>query len=133
MGTNKKTGDKITVRSKTDKFVPVYKLTVETQTKDGKKEVQELKREFREWFDEKGAFVPKPFQRMMAGSVPVIGRADPKNAAPVKKETPKIQDNRTMDEKWASLLAESEGALDGAAESTSTPTPAKGKRRGKKA
>ncbi|TVY21428.1 Signal peptidase complex subunit SPC2 [Lachnellula arida] len=138
VGTNAKTGDKITIQSKTDKFVPVYKLTVTTESKDGKRETKEVKREFREWFDGKGAFVAKPFQRMLASSVAVIGKVDPKNAVPVKKEKKeKVEDNRSMDEKWASLLAESEGTVvvepetNGA--STSTPTPGKGKRRGKKA
>jgi signal peptidase complex subunit 2 len=138
VGTNSKTGDRITIQSKTDKFVPVYKLTVTTESKDGKKETKEVKREFREWFDEKGAFVTKPFQRMLAGSVAVIGKADPKNAVPLKKEKKeKVEDNRSMDEKWASLLAESEGSVAVEAESngasTSTATPGKGKRRGKKA
>lgn len=138
VGTNAETGDKITVQSKTDKFVPVYKLTVTTESKDGKRETKEVKREFREWFDAKGAFVVKPFQRMLASSVAAIGKVDPKNAVPVKKEKKeKVEDNRSMDEKWASLLAESEGTVviepetNGA--STSTPAPGKGKRRGKKA
>lgn len=134
VGTHKTTGEKITIQSKTDKFKPVYKLTVTTQGKDGKKVVKEVKREFREWFDEKGAFITKPFQRMLAGSVPVIGKADPKNAVP-KKEKEKVVDNRSMDEKWASLLAESAGTdvAETNGTSSSTATPGKGKKRGKKA
>jgi hypothetical protein len=115
--------------------VPVYKLTVTTEGKDGKKVVKKVKMEFREWFDEKGAFITKPFQRMLASSIPVIGKADPKNAVP-KKEKVKEVDNRSMDEKWASLLAESSGAVEGETNGTSSgaaATPGKGKKRGKKA
>ncbi|TVY73357.1 Signal peptidase complex subunit SPC2 [Lachnellula suecica] len=135
VGTHKTSGEKITIQSSTDKFVPVYKLTVTTLGKDGKKETRKVKMEFREWFDAKGSFVTKPFQRMLASSVAAIGRADPKNALPLKekKKPEKIEDNRSMDEKWASLLAESQGDAVGEAESTSTPTPGKGKRRAKKA
>jgi hypothetical protein len=134
VGTHKTTGEKITIQSQTDKFIPVYKLTVTTEGKDGKKVVKKVKMEFREWFDEKGAFITKPFQRLLASSVPVIGKADPKNAVP-KKEKVKEVDNRSMDEKWASLLAESSGAVEGETNgtSTSTATPGKGKKRGKKA
>jgi len=137
VGTNSKTGDKITIQSRTDKFVPMYKLTVTTESKDGKKETKKLKMEFREWFDEKGAFITKPFQRMLASSVAAIGKVDPKNAFPLKEKKEKVEDNRSMDEKWASLLAESAGNAvvepESNGASTSTPTPGKGKRRAKKA
>ncbi|KAH6670612.1 putative signal peptidase complex subunit SPC2 [Halenospora varia] len=132
VGTNKN-GETVKIRSKNEKHVPKYVLTVETTSKEGRRKRKVVKREFREWFDSQGHFHSKPFQQMLAQSVEVIGKADPKNAVKEgEKPKPVVEDNRTMDEKWASLLAESEGA--DATNGSSTATPAKGgKKRGKKA
>lgn len=85
---------------------------------------------FSGWFDAKGHFVVKPFQRMMASSFAIIGKVDPKNAVKEEKKVDKDApvDNRSMEDKWASLLAES----DGTAASTATPDKST-KKRGKKA
>jgi hypothetical protein len=42
---------------------------------------------FSRWFSSDGYFVAKPFQQMLAGCVPAIGEADPKNAV--------VETNRT--------------------------------------
>ncbi|KAF4636525.1 hypothetical protein G7Y89_g1562 [Cudoniella acicularis] len=132
IGTSKTTGEKIQIQSKTEKHVPKYCLTVTTTDKNGRKKRKIVKKEFKDWFDAKGHFHTKPFQRMLAGSVDAIGRADPKNAVKEgEKEKVVVEDKRSMDEKWASLLAESAGVEENGA---STATPSKGgKKRGKKA
>ncbi|CAG8981120.1 hypothetical protein HYALB_00005834, partial [Hymenoscyphus albidus] len=128
VGTNP-AGETITIQSKVDKHKPVYRLTVTTKGKDGKKKVKRVDKAFAGWFDGKGHFVAKPFQQMMARSFEVVGKADPKNAVVEEKKKKVLVDNRSMDEKWASLLAESEGNV-----AASTATPEKSaKKRGKKA
>jgi hypothetical protein len=129
-------GETISISSSTTKHVPVYKLLVKTTGKDGKIKETKIEKSFTEWFDAAGHFVTLPFQQMFASNVEVIGKADPKRV--VKKEKKKIaapvDDGKTMDEKWASLLAESSGVNPVTAEAESTATPAKGtKRRGRKA
>lgn len=72
-----------------------------------------------------------PFQQMFASNVKVIGKADPTKIVEAKKKVTKIEDGKSLDEKWASLLAESSGvSLD---DLSATGTPSKGKKRGKKA
>jgi signal peptidase complex subunit 2 len=136
VGTNK-AGDRIEIQSATKKNVPIYNLTI-TVTEAGKGAGREIKlsRPFREWFDKEGAFVPVPFQQMFASNVDVIGKADPKQVVAEKKKgaAAKADTSKTMDEKLASLLAES--YVDIAAEDAgvSSATPGKGsKRRAKKA
>ncbi len=74
-----------------------------------------------------------PFQQIFASNIPLIGAADPRKVVEEKKK--KVinvgdSDGKTMDEKWASLLAESSGvSLDDLARTT----PSKGgKKRSKK-
>jgi hypothetical protein len=126
------TGEKIRISSSITKNVPRYKLMVVTTSKDGKVKEQKIERNFMEWFDEAGHFVARPFQQMFASNVEVIGKIDTQNV--VKKEKkikPPVEDKKTMDEKWASLLAESSGAP---VEAETTATPGKNvKRRGKRA
>lgn len=136
VGTNK-AGERIEIQSATKKNVPIYNLTI-IVTGAGKGASKEIKlsRPFREWFDKEGAFIPLPFQQMFASNVDVIGTADPKRVVAEKKKgaAAKADTSKTMDEKLASLLAES--YVDIAAEDAgvSSATPSKGsKRRAKKA
>ena len=103
-----------------------------TTSKDGKVKEQKIERSFTDWFDAAGHFIAKPFQEMFASNVEVIGKVDSKNV--IKKEKKikaPVDDGKSMDEKWASLLAESSGSPAVAAETTATP--GKGtKKRGKK-
>ena len=127
-------GDIINISSATIKHVPVYNLTITTHTKD-KSATQKIVKifcPFTEWFDAAGHFVSLPFQQMFASNVTIIGLADPKRVVKKEKKAP-VDDGKTMDEKWASLLAESSGAAE-IEEANTTGTPAKsGKKRGKKA
>jgi signal peptidase complex subunit 2 len=101
---------------------------------------------FSEWFDAAGHFVTTPFQEMLATKSPIIGAADPKRVASAKaakaqarKEKYAVDDGKTLDDKWASLLAESSGVTadvseDSGVEAKTTSTSGgKAKRRGKKA
>jgi signal peptidase complex subunit 2 len=137
VGTNK-AGDRIAIQSSTKKHVPIYNLTITVTegSKGGASREIKLARPFREWFDKNGAFVPVPFQEMFASNVDVIGKADPKRVATEKKKggAAKADTSKTMDEKWASLLAESYVDVAAEDEGKSSATPAKAsKRRGKKA
>lgn len=89
-------GEKIRISSSTpNKSVPEYHLTIDTfkHGKAGagggnKKESLVIIRSFTEWFDAAGHFVVAPFQTVLASSIPVVGKADPKRAsgAAPKKE-----------------------------------------------
>ncbi|KAG9244195.1 putative signal peptidase complex subunit SPC2 [Calycina marina] len=122
-----KTGEKISVTSEISKFKPVYRLRVTTwASKDAVGVTRKVEREFKDWFDGKGQFVALPFQQMLASSVALIGKCDPQRVVSKEVEKEKVEDNKTMDEKWASLLAESTGV------EASETTPVKGKKRSKK-
>ncbi len=77
-------GETVRVATATEKNVPEYVVTVEVTGKRGEKDVLQFRRPFADWFDGAGRFVAAPFQEMMAGSVPVVGRCDPKRAAKAK-------------------------------------------------
>ncbi len=79
-------GETVRITTATKKNVPEYIVTVEVTSKKGKKEVVEVRRGFAEWFDGAGRFVAAPFQAMLAGSVAVVGRCDPKRAAAAAAE-----------------------------------------------
>ena len=131
IGTNKR-GDKIHISSKTEKYIPIYNLTITTYTKEHPTvpNTISLKKSFTGWFDKAGHFVTLPFQQMFASNVSLIGEADPGRVVAAKKKTVRIEDGKSSDEKWAALLAESSVDLDGSG--SSTATPGKAKKRGKK-
>jgi signal peptidase complex subunit 2 len=107
---------------------------VTTYRKGGKKETVSIKKPFTLWFDKAGHFVALPFQQMLASGVKLVGEADPTKVVEGKKKEKKTgESNMSMDDKWASLLAESSGVdLDGMAASPAA-TPGGKKKRGKKA
>jgi len=130
IGTNS-AGDKIQIASKTEKHVPIYNLTV-TVWKKGEKDgkVVSIKKPFTQWFDKKGGFVVLPFQQMIASAVDVVGKMDPGKVVKKEKKVASVEDaDKSMDDKWASLLAESSGVSLGAEE---TATPKSSKKRSKK-
>jgi signal peptidase complex subunit 2 len=133
IGTNK-SGARIEVSTKTEKFTPVYNLSVTTSRKGGKKETVSIKKPFNLWFDKAGHFVVLPFQQMLASGVKIVGEADPTKVVEGRKKEKKVEEsNMTMDDKWASLLAESSGIdLDDMAANPAA-TPSSKKKRGKKA
>jgi signal peptidase complex subunit 2 len=131
VGTNKN-GDKIQIATKTEKLMPIYNVTVTTWTKGEKKPKKvSLKKPFTGWFDKAGNFVPEPFQQMLATGVPFIGKVDPKRVVEGKKKVERVEDaGKSMEDKWASLLAESSGV---SLDDLSGATPSKaGKKRSKK-
>ncbi|KAM7193709.1 signal peptidase complex subunit SPC2 [Rhypophila sp. PSN 637] len=80
-------GEKIKISTSTPKkTVPEYHLNIEIEpskkAKGGKKESFVIIRPFTEWFNAAGHFVVAPFQGMLAQSISVVGKADPKRAAP---------------------------------------------------
>ncbi|KAI6779713.1 Signal peptidase complex subunit-like protein [Emericellopsis cladophorae] len=113
-------GQKISIASfNAKKTEPLYRLKVTTQpaASEGKPETIELERSFTEWFDESGLFVAAPFQRFLASSIPVVGRADPKR---VKSES------RDLLEGDSDLL---DAVMSAEAETTGTDKKSGGKKR----
>jgi signal peptidase complex subunit 2 len=132
IGVNK-VGDKIQVATKTEKHVPIYNVTVTVYSHEHPTvpNTYSLKKPFTGWFDKAGNFVTEPFQQMLASNVPLIGQADPKRVVESKKKVVRVEDaGKSMDDKWASLLAESSGV---SLDDLSGTTPSKsGKKRSKK-
>jgi len=123
-------GERISISSSTTKHVPLYKLKIITWSgKQAPGLTKQLVKPFAEWFDEKGHFIAKPFQQMLASNVAILGKLDPKNVVSEKKKkvVETVDDGKTMDEKWASLLEDSKVENE-----TSTPTKAKRRVKGNK-
>ncbi|RDW60227.1 microsomal signal peptidase subunit [Coleophoma crateriformis] len=110
-------GEKIEITTSVKKHVPVYNIVVKTTSKSGKTKEIKFKREFRKWFDAKGNMVAQPFQQLWASNVECIGMVDQKNIVRTKEEGKKTIEvagkDASMDEKWASLLAESQPGVTG--------------------
>ncbi|GAW12317.1 hypothetical protein ANO14919_016820 [Xylariales sp. No.14919] len=85
-----KDGTKISVSTSTKKNEPTYYVVVDVAPKNGPSSKIEFSRSFTEWFDVQGHFVALPFQTMLATTVPLIAKADPKRAAavPLASTTP---------------------------------------------
>ncbi|EHK47599.1 hypothetical protein TRIATDRAFT_129673 [Trichoderma atroviride IMI 206040] len=71
-------GEKITVVSTTKKLDPTYRLSITITDKSAKSRIIEVAKPFASFFDESGYFVAVPFQQILATSVPVIGKLDPR-------------------------------------------------------
>ncbi|KAI1126231.1 microsomal signal peptidase 25 kDa subunit-domain-containing protein [Nemania abortiva] len=107
-------GTKISVSTSTKKNEPTYYVVVDITPKigGGSRKI-EFARSFTEWFDVQGHFVALPFQVMLATTVPVIAKADPKRAAAAVPATPAASsdflnvDAQTLD---ALAAAETTGA-----------------------
>ncbi|KAF9761769.1 hypothetical protein IL306_003672 [Fusarium sp. DS 682] len=78
-------GEKISISSSTKKNVPIYNLTITVTDKNSKSTVHKIAKPFSDWFDQTGQFVAVPFQELLANSVPLIGKRDPKRVT-VSKE-----------------------------------------------
>ncbi|KAM5345338.1 hypothetical protein ACJ41O_011200 [Fusarium nematophilum] len=74
-------GEKISISSSTKKNVPVYNLAITVTDNNSKSTVLKLSKPFTSWFDQTGQFVAIPFQEVLASSVPLIGKRDPKRVA----------------------------------------------------
>ncbi|KAK3311229.1 microsomal signal peptidase 25 kDa subunit-domain-containing protein [Chaetomium strumarium] len=122
-------GETLRISTSTKKNVPTYFVTVEVQEKDGKKEVLKISRAFTEWFDAAGHFVAAPFQTLLASSLPVVGKLDPKRAAAPKEDggaeatyTPEMLD----------VLAQANVSVVGSAAEEATGSEAAGTKGGKR-
>ncbi|CVL01007.1 related to signal peptidase 18 KD subunit [Fusarium mangiferae] len=78
-------GEKISISSSTKKNVPIYNLTITVTDKNSKPTVHKISKPFSGWFDQTGQFVAVPFQELLANSVTLIGKRDPKRVT-VSKE-----------------------------------------------
>jgi signal peptidase complex subunit 2 len=112
-------------------------LTITTYFKDHPKvpNTVTIKKPFTQWFDKAGHFVALPFQQIVASNVKVVGVADPGKVVDGTKKVVRVEegDSKSMDQKWASLLAESSGVgLDDISGASPGATPGR-KKRGKKA
>ncbi|PHH62381.1 hypothetical protein CDD81_7177 [Ophiocordyceps australis] len=82
-------GEQITIASATKKNDPTYRLAITIKSR-GEATTLDIAKPFAEWFDETGRFVTPPFQQMLASSVPIIGKLDPKR---VKLASQKMLDD----------------------------------------
>ncbi|KAL3417581.1 microsomal signal peptidase 25 kDa subunit [Phlyctema vagabunda] len=128
-------GEKVTISTSTVKHKPTYHITVQITGKDGKaKKDIRISRPFAQWFDAKGSFVSKPFQQMFASNVEAVGMLDQKNIVRGTDEGKKVvtvaPSTASLDEKWASLLAESQPGVTGVSLDDQAPTKrTKGKKK----
>ncbi|ORY62241.1 microsomal signal peptidase 25 kDa subunit-domain-containing protein [Pseudomassariella vexata] len=74
-------GEKISIATSTKKNVPIYNVKITVKSKAGKQSTIDIAKSFTEWFDSAGHFIAPPFQTVLASSVPMIAKADPKRAA----------------------------------------------------
>jgi hypothetical protein len=74
--------EQLEISTTTDKVNPTYTVKVRYTKAASKWTEAELTSSFAKWFSEDGYFVARPFQHFLASSIPVVGDADPKNAAP---------------------------------------------------
>ncbi|KAI0450420.1 microsomal signal peptidase 25 kDa subunit-domain-containing protein [Xylaria acuta] len=109
-------GTKISVSTSTKKNEPTYYVVVDITPKGGAAHKIEFARSFTEWFDVQGHFVALPFQTMLATTVPLIAKADPKRAAALPSISAASSDFLNVDAQTLDALAaaESTGADGGA-------------------
>ncbi|RDA83436.1 hypothetical protein CP532_4425 [Ophiocordyceps camponoti-leonardi (nom. inval.)] len=74
-------GEELSIATTTTKNDPTYRLKITTKVPGKDAQVTDLAAPFASFFDETGRFVAKPFQELLASSVPLIGKLDPKRAA----------------------------------------------------
>lgn len=107
------TGQILVATNSTTKNGPTYMLKITITGGNGetaKKRVIEISRSYTEWFNEKGFLVPTPFQELLASSIPVVGKADPKRVKTASQKM--LDDNPDLLE--AVLAASSEAQATGA-------------------
>lgn len=69
---------------------PIYQVKAKFTTPQKQWKKVEIEASLNRWFSSDGFFVARPFQQFLAGGIPVIGEADPKNAVEeiVRSEKP---------------------------------------------
>jgi len=79
-------GQKLTLRSATQKHTPLYKLKVRYEAPSGKKwEDKEIEGQFTQWFNEDGYLQHKQLQRWLASNIEVVGMAEGENRKKAEK------------------------------------------------
>ncbi|RDA89827.1 hypothetical protein CP533_6957 [Ophiocordyceps camponoti-saundersi (nom. inval.)] len=73
-------GEELSIATATTKNDPTYRLTISVKSRGKDAQVINLAAPFASFFDETGRFVVKPFQELLASSVPLIGKLDTKRA-----------------------------------------------------
>ncbi|PHH76520.1 hypothetical protein CDD80_1491 [Ophiocordyceps camponoti-rufipedis] len=73
-------GEELSIATTVTKNDPTYRLTVTVKPRGSTPQVIKFTAPFATFFDETGRFVVKPFQKLFASSVPLVGRLDPKRA-----------------------------------------------------
>ncbi|KAI0442339.1 microsomal signal peptidase 25 kDa subunit-domain-containing protein [Xylaria telfairii] len=121
----KKPKKQISVATSTKKNDPTYYVVVDVTPKGGAARKIEFARSFTEWFDVRGHFVALPFQTMLATTVPLIAKADPKRAAAAAAAPPPPASTASSD--FLNVDAQTLDAL-AAAESTGADSSATGKK-----
>ncbi|TGJ87441.1 hypothetical protein E0Z10_g1313 [Xylaria hypoxylon] len=101
-------GTKISVSTSTEKNEPTYHVVVDVTPKNGPSSKVEFARSFTEWFDMQGHFVALPFQTMLATTVPLIAKADPKRAAAIPPTSTASAEFLNMDTQTLDALAAAE-------------------------
>ncbi|KAI9167520.1 Signal peptidase complex subunit SPC2 [Paramyrothecium foliicola] len=110
----------ISIISSTKKFDPVYRLQVTVTSQSGETQTYEVNKHFKEWFDVAGRLIATPLQEILASSVPLIGKRDPKR---VKMASQELLDGNP--ELLDAILAANNAS--GAAASTTAAEPAEKK------
>ena len=124
------TPPQVSIATATKKNVPIYNVTISITPKDSAKtDTITLSRPFSEWFDAAGQFVAAPFQTILASSVPVIGRLDPKRLAAPGGAEKELADQKYSAEMLDMLAASTSGAHD--ASTTGSVSAKKGGKRRK--
>ncbi|PFH61756.1 hypothetical protein XA68_16376 [Ophiocordyceps unilateralis] len=85
-------GEELSIATSVTKNDPTYRLTVSISSRGAALNILEFTAPFASFFDETGRFVVKPFQELLASSVPQIGKLDPKRAASSKAASQDLLD-----------------------------------------
>ncbi|RCI14045.1 hypothetical protein L249_8031 [Ophiocordyceps polyrhachis-furcata BCC 54312] len=120
-------GDELSIATATTRNDPTYRLTISVNSRGKDPQVINLAAPFASFFDETGRFVVKPFQELLASSVPVIGKLDPKRASSINNNKLASQDLLNADPGLLDAVLAAEPAT--ATTSSSADAKTGGKRR----
>ncbi|KAI1622577.1 microsomal signal peptidase 25 kDa subunit-domain-containing protein [Exophiala viscosa] len=121
-------GQKLTLKSSSQKYKPLYKLKVAYQAPSGKKwENKEVEGSFTQWFNTHGYLQKKELQAWLAENIEVLGVARSEGKSTIEVETP-MTTTAAIDDATLAAMSFSSGT-----ENSSAPvTPSAKKGRGKK-
>ncbi|KAJ9643213.1 signal peptidase complex subunit spc2 [Knufia peltigerae] len=128
-------GQKLTLKSSTQKYKPIYKLKVSYEAPSGKKwQDREIEGSFTQWFNTHGYLQKKELQSWLAQNIEVLGVAQKEGKAAVEPttETPAIDDATLAAISGAGGMSFSSGADAGTVPIPATPSTTAKKGRSKK-